>query len=80
MVYHESIEGASHEGSSFAHSQAHRHSIQMQEGAFSLVVQGVEMEVGEALMAFHGGSSCHKGLVLDTILYLVSVVVVDKVF
>lgn len=52
----------------------------MQEGAFSLVVQGVEMEVGEALMAFHGGSSCHKGLVLDTILYLVSVVVVDKVF
>ena len=79
VVYHESIEGASHEGSSFAHSQAHRHSIQTQEGAFSLVVQGVGMEVGEASVAFHGGSSCHKRLVLDTILYQVSVVV-DKAF
>lgn len=44
-----------------------------------MVVQGVEMEVGEALMAFHGDFFCHKGLVLDTILYLVSVVV-DKAF
>ena len=44
-----------------------------------MVVQGVGMEVGEASVAFHGGSSCRKRLVLDTILYLVSVVV-DKAF
>ena len=44
-----------------------------------MVVQGVGMEVGEASVAFHGGSSCHKRLVLDTILYQVSVVV-DKAF